>query len=801
MTEREVETERAAMELLEEALERPTADQIAYIESRLDVPETVRRQALALLSSDRDEPVSIQTGGAGHSLADASAVPPELAGYRIVRQLGRGGMGAVWLAERDGADFEHRVAIKVIKPGVLIEALVERFRRERQILAQLNHPHIARLYDGGETADGQPYIVMEYIEGRTLREWLGDERPPLASRLAMFRQIAQAVEFAHQNLIVHRDLTPNNVLVTASGQAKLIDFGIARPQVTEPDQALPSILSGLSLTPGFAAPERKSGAGSNTLTDVFSLGRILALLIEGAGEPELDAVARRAGADEPGKRYPNVGEIIDDIDRFERHEPVEVFSSARHYRFGKFVRRERRLVAATSAILLALLGGLGGTAWAYDRAERQRATAERRFDQLRDLARFQLFELHDELDNVIGNTTARIALANRAQAYLLELAESHSDDRQLQLETAQGLIRLALIQGVPAHPNFGELQQAGENLDRAQAILDPLAGQGMAEARTGLVLVHSYRSLFLAHAESKPKESQAAYELAGRTLLQVPEAGRGWEWMDARRAQRMAALGWGDIEHDNALMSRTADLLEREIAEWPSDKRGGYEEGFDRAIVEMHRAVVRQNEATPASLREAVRRYLAADRLFGAVEARFPNDPLVLYWRGWNAYYGYAAAATREDNAQADALLEQARSSVESLLKVEEADQSLVTFAEHLREAQAQFFANTGRSAEAIALQEQIIAGREAKLGPDRRARTLSDLAYGRAVLGGIYRQAGQREGACRNWIEAEKLMAELAGKDALSNYVGLMRPGVRGNIARCRAGAPVEEFTALAQS
>ena len=198
MTEREVETERAAMELLEEALERPTADQIAYIESRLDVPETVRRQALALLSSDRDEPVSIQTGGAGHSLADASAVPPELAGYRIVRQLGRGGMGAVWLAERDGADFEHRVAIKVIKPGVLIEALVERFRRERQILAQLNHPHIARLYDGGETADGQPYIVMEYIEGRTLREWLGDERPQIPSRMAQLPHNAHAVEDAHQ---------------------------------------------------------------------------------------------------------------------------------------------------------------------------------------------------------------------------------------------------------------------------------------------------------------------------------------------------------------------------------------------------------------------------------------------------------------------------------------------------------------------------------------------------------------------------------------------------------------------------
>jgi tetratricopeptide (TPR) repeat protein len=211
--------------------------------------------------------------------------------------------------------------------------------------------------------------------------------------------------------------------------------------------------------------------------------------------------------------------------------------------------------------------------------------------------------------------------------------------------------------------------------------------------------------------------------------------------------------------------------------------------------------VIRQNEATPASLRESVSRYLSADRLFGAVEARFPNDPLVLYWRGWNAYYGYAAAATREDNVQADALLEQARSSVEKLLKVEEADQSLVTFAERLREAQAQSFANTGRFAEAIALQRRILAGRQAKLGPDRRARSLSDLAYGYAVLGGIYRQAGQREGACRSWVEAEKLMAELASKEALSNYVGLMRPGVTGNIARCRAGAPVEAFAVLAQS
>src|SRR5690606_7322820 len=130
-------------------------------------------------------------------------------------------------------------------------------------------------------------------------------------------------------------------------------------------------------------------------------------------------------------------------------------------------------------------------------------------------------------------------------------------------------------------------------------------------ARNGLVVMNSYRSLLLAHAESKPKESRAAYELAERILAQVPQDERGWEWMNARRSQRMAALGWGDIELDNAVMTKYADLLEREIGEWPSARRGGYEEAFDGAIVEMHRAIVKQNDATPASLEVSVRHYLS----------------------------------------------------------------------------------------------------------------------------------------------------------------------------------------------
>src|SRR5690606_5950704 len=245
----------------------------------------------------------------------------------------------------------------------LVEALVERFRRERQILARLNHPNIAHLHDGGETVEGQPYIVMEYVDGRTMREWLAEEKPPLARRLGLFRQVARAVGFAHQNLVIHRDLTPNNVLVTAGDHAKLIDFGIARPQISESDQTAASTISGLSLTPGFAAPERAHGAASNTLTDIYSLGRILALLIEGIDEPELSAIAARAAAAEPGDRYPSVSDLTEDLARFEKNQPITAFSTARSYRFRKLLKREKRLVAATAVILTVLVGGLGATAW------------------------------------------------------------------------------------------------------------------------------------------------------------------------------------------------------------------------------------------------------------------------------------------------------------------------------------------------------------------------------------------------------------------------------------------------------
>jgi serine/threonine protein kinase len=177
-----------------------------------------------------EQEVTMRTGGAVASMGSEAPAPKRLAGYNIIERIGSGGMGSVYLARRDRGDFDHLAAVKIIRPGLLSERLVDRFRRERQILAQLRHPNIAQLFDGGSTEDGSPYIIMEYVEGRPLLAWAEETAATRDQRIDMLLQACAAVSFAHANLIVHRDITPSNVMVTNGGVAKLIDFGIARPK-------------------------------------------------------------------------------------------------------------------------------------------------------------------------------------------------------------------------------------------------------------------------------------------------------------------------------------------------------------------------------------------------------------------------------------------------------------------------------------------------------------------------------------------------------------------------------------------
>lgn len=738
--------ELASMELLEEALNQPSDEREAYIAARTDCPPEVRERALELLLTDRDAVAGLQTGGAGASLYGNADVSPEIPGYRMIRKLGHGGMGAVWLAERERGDFDHQVAIKVIRPGVLSESLIERFRRERQILAQLNHPHIARLYDGGQTEENQPYIVMEHVGGESLRHWLErDPAPSLSERLALFRQIADAVGFAHQNLVIHRDLTPGNILVDGNSQAKLIDFGIARPPRAEREAAPASRLTGLSLTPGFAAPERARGESSNTLLDIFSLGRILDTMVGFAKVPELASIAARAAAEDPAERYPAVGDMVEDIDRYRDGRAVDSFSTSRRYRLGKFVRREKVLVGSLTAVFLAITLGLAATSWFYWHAEQARGEAEQRFGEVRELANFMLFDLDEQLQRTAGNTAARLQLVDRAQDYLSALAATRETNPALRLEAARGFNRLAQVQGLPTLPNLGLADHAKDNLAKARRLLTGLSsgdpGVAAAKARNSL-----YSAMIALHTDQDQAAAEKHMKEARQSLAGLPVEGQP---RDVRLAR--AELHHGDAEFltlsgQFEQHASLADRIDADVARWPSAESRSRAAEYERAYADYLRGQGLNNLGQERNSLPVLRQ---AERRFEALLAAHPNDPEILNALMWTTYEGFGAGS-EVDTVESARFLASTRATVDRLLALESADRSLRSFAINVRQAQAEALGTQGNFSQAIALQGDVVARREAVVRDQRDARSLSRLGVSAMILGKIAASAGKGELACQ---------------------------------------------------
>ena len=358
---------------------------------------------------------------ATHDATEALQPGASVGPYRLLRPIGQGGMGIVYLAERADGQFEKEVALKVIKRGMDTDEIVRRFRHERQILARLEHPHIARLYDGGVTEDGRPFFVMEHVEGKPIDSYCRHHALDVTARLRLFQAVCEAVQYAHRNLVVHRDLKPSNILVTADGTPKLLDFGIAKLIDDEPGSDMPLTRTMMQrLTPEYAAPEQVRGAQVTTATDVYALGIVLYELLTGrrpydfpsrrvadiegviceqipqrpstavrrgtathtaeatASQPvaassqtpvarqltgDLDAITLQALKKEPELRYASAGELRTDIENYLQGRPVVAHDDTFWYRTGKFVRRYRSLVGVAGLAALFLLGGIAATAW------------------------------------------------------------------------------------------------------------------------------------------------------------------------------------------------------------------------------------------------------------------------------------------------------------------------------------------------------------------------------------------------------------------------------------------------------
>jgi serine/threonine protein kinase len=410
--------------------------------------------------------------------------------YLLGDLLGRGGMGAVHLAERIDGEIKQRVAVKLLRPGADYPALRQRFLTERQILATLSHPNIARLLDAGHREDGQPYLVMEFVSGQTIDAYSADFG--IRQKIDLFLKVCAAVSYLHRNLIVHRDLKPANILVTEEGEPKLLDFGIAKLLDLTMDV---NATSTRILTPDYASPEQVTGGPITTATDIYSLGAVLYKLLTGASphnfqtdsagaiaseisngriappselwaglKGDLEVILMKALRTEPQERYTSVDAFADDLHRYLDRRPVEARSSDLWYRTRKLLRHYWAPAAATAVVIASLSAGL------Y-LANRQRLIAEHRFAQLRQLSN-RIIDLDRAIRTLPGSVEARRRLVSASLEYLEGLSPDARNDVDLAQEISDGYWRMARIQGVNAEFNLGDSAKAEDSLRKADTLIE-----------------------------------------------------------------------------------------------------------------------------------------------------------------------------------------------------------------------------------------------------------------------------------------------------------------------------------------
>jgi tRNA A-37 threonylcarbamoyl transferase component Bud32 len=487
----------------------PSEREACYARRRITA--AIRDEVESLLRFDQgSESLNIDVAATAEEVLQAQAWPAPASEntawgpYRVIRLLGRGGMGAVYLAERADGEVEQRVAIKVVRFTAELPVFQERFLAERRILASLNHPGIARLLDAGHTSEGQPYLVMEYIEGMPMDAYCASRDVPAVLRV--FLLVCDAVSYAHRNLIVHRDLKPSNILIDAGGQPKLLDFGIAKIlDDTERGQTTVRVL-----TPDYASPEQLRGEAHSTATDIYSLGAVLRRLLKGEIPRDVDAIIRKALRGEPEERYATVDALAEDVRAFLENRPVRARAGNIWYRARKFVRRYWVPVAASAVALLSLGAGL------YV-ANRERAIAEQRFVHVRRLAN-RLFDIDGAIRGTPGTTRARQLIVSTSLEYLQKVGAEARGDRDLALEIGSAYDQLAHVQGVPVNPNLGQVKPADESLRKADGLVASVLKSAPGDRRALLLSATiAHDRMVLAGSQGRREESlKRAADAAGR---------------------------------------------------------------------------------------------------------------------------------------------------------------------------------------------------------------------------------------------------------------------------------------------
>jgi tetratricopeptide (TPR) repeat protein/tRNA A-37 threonylcarbamoyl transferase component Bud32 len=518
-------------ELFAAAVDLAPNERATLLNKECDGDDALRREVESLLDSDSqtdgfiEQPSFEMPRDLFPEPTEESLVGRQFGAYQILREIGRGGLGAVYLAARADDEYRKQVAIKLVRRGLDTEDILRRFRNERQILAQLDHPNIARLIDGGTTDDGLPYFVMEYVNGEPINAYCDAHALSTTERLTLFRKICAAVIYAHQNLVIHRDLKPSNILVTQEGEPKLLDFGIAK-LLSAGDELFTQTIPALRvMTPEYASPEQVKGDKIMTTSDVYSLGVLLYELLTGRrpyrlktrsaeeiaraitdqeperpstavtrGDPispqsgpsrtgtlrnpkslrgDLDNIVLMAMRKEPARRYTSVGQFSEDIRRHLAGLPVVARKDTVSYRTGKFVNRHRIGVAAAALILLSLVGGIVATLIEVRTARRERAKAEA-------ISIFLQKTLHasDPSLNLSGQPTVKDILDDASKRLA---TEELSDQPEVRAEL-QRIIGASYL-------SLGQYDLAQQNLMAALQTQTRISGEdGVETLKTGVFL-------------------------------------------------------------------------------------------------------------------------------------------------------------------------------------------------------------------------------------------------------------------------------------------------------------------------
>ncbi|MEM7051316.1 MAG: serine/threonine-protein kinase [Acidobacteriota bacterium] len=563
--------------------ESPPQRRAALLDEACGDDSSLRADVESLLAS-AGSPTGWLDGSAANRAIDLLSTDPalpadaEVGQYRLLEPIGRGGMGVVYLAERSDGQYDQRVALKVIKRGMDTDFLLARFRRERQILAQLDHPGIAKLLDGGATADGRPYLVMEYIEGVPIDVFVSSRNLGLEARLELFLEVCDAVRSSHRQLVIHRDLKPSNILVTGDGQPKLLDFGTAK--LLEDVSSTQTAHELRFLTPGYASPEQIQGGPITTAADIFGLGVLLYELLtdlspfpaEGKSYQEvstmvcerqpprpsqvapeerrkrlrgdLDAIVLCALRKEPEARFESVAALVDDLERFRAARPVRARSGTWRYRSGRFLRRNRLAVGAAVVVALLALTFLGALFTEQRKTQREKIRAEAVTGYLQSL-----FEGFNPFEGEPQPVTALEMLDRGAERVERELAEQPA----MRLEILAVLARI-----------YGDLGHRDRQRQLANRALE-LIPEGESSEREGFLLQVAAAEL------SVGKVAAAKEALAAAERARPPgQGGRSVDAAQGRLLRARAARLQGELElavgHGKAALAELRALRPRDDA-------------------------------------------------------------------------------------------------------------------------------------------------------------------------------------------------------------------------------------------